>query len=302
MSDLQLPDGLTWRTATREDAPAILRLIEIAEEHYDGVVEVDAADVESEFQRIGFDLERDCVLVFDSDEAVAWCDVYRGRAEGDVRPSHQRRGIGTALLRWSEAQALERGDAKVTQAITDNNPDARELFLGNGYAPSETAWILQIAFDGRAPEHPVPEGISIRPYTDADARDVHRVIDDAFSEWEGRDPMPFDEWRVFITDHKAFSPSLSRLAFDGAELVGATLSFDYDIADEGWIQQLATKATHRHRGIARALLYETFRAFSERGQPACGLSTESRTGALSLYEKVGMHVRRSYTKYTKPLV
>jgi mycothiol synthase len=123
------------------------------------------------------------------------------------------------------------------------------------------------------------------------------LIDDAFSEWDDRDPMSFEEWRVFIIDHKAFSPRLSRLAFDGDELVGATLAFDYEIEEEGWIQQVATKATHRHRGIARALLHETFRAFSEEGH-----STESRTGALSLYEKVGMHVRRSYTKYSKPLV
>lgn len=302
MTSLELPGGLTWRAATPEDAVAVLRLIEIAEDHYDGVVEVDASDLESDFQRVGFDLGRDCVLVFDGDEAVAWCNVYKERAEGDVRPSHQGRGIGRALLRWSETHALEVGGAKVTQAITDDNGDARELFLGNGYATSETAWILQISFDGPPPERPTPDGISIRPYTDADARDVHRLIDDAFSEWEGREPMTFEEWRVFIIDHKAFSPRLSRLAFDGVELVGATLSFDYEIEEEGWIQQVATTATHRHRGIARALLYETFRAFYDEGQSTCGLSTESRTGALSLYEKVGMHVRRSYTKYTKPLV
>jgi hypothetical protein len=37
------------------------------------------------------------------------------------------------------------------------------------------------------------------------------------------------------------------------------------------------------------------------GKPACGLSTNSLTGALSLYEKVGMHVRRSYTRWAKTL-
>ena len=301
MSALELPEGLTGRPATRADAGSILRLIEIAEDHYDGAVEVDEADLDNNLQWIGFELERDCVLVFDGDDAVAWAQLYKERAEGDVKPSHQRRGIGSALLRWTESHALELGATKVTQAITDNNGDARELFLGHGYTPSETAWILQISFDEPPPEQPTPEGISFRSYGEEDARAVHRMIDDAFCEWEGRDPMPFEEWRVFIIDHKAFSPSLSRLAFDGDELVGATLSFDYQIEEEGWIQQVATKATHRHRGIARALLYETFRAFYERGQSTCGLSTESRTGALSLYEKVGMHVRRSYTKYTKPL-
>jgi len=32
-----------------------------------------------------------------------------------------------------------------------------------------------------------------------------------------------------------------------------------------------------------------------------GLSTDSRTGALSLYEKVGMAVHRAYASYAKDL-
>ena len=301
MNALDLPEGLTGRPASAEDAAAILRLIEIAEEHYDGVVEVDAADLESDFQRVGFDLARDCVLVLDGEDPVAWCNVHKERAEGDVHPSHQRRGVGTALLHWSEAHAREQGGEKVSQTVTDHNGDARELFLGAGYAASGTSWILQISFEQPPPEQPVPDGISIRPYVEDDARDAYRLIDDAFNEWEGRTSIPFEEWAVFVIDHQAFSPELSRLAFDGDELVGAALSFDYAADVEGWIHQVATDASHRHRGIARALLYETFRAFYERGRPECGLSTDSRTGALSLYEKVGMHVRRSYTKYTKSL-
>ena len=39
----------------------------------------------------------------------------------------------------------------------------------------------------------------------------------------------------------------------------------------------------------------------DRGDRVCGLSTDSRTGALGLYENVGMHVTRSYTNLTKAL-
>ena len=79
------------------------------------------------------------------------------------------------------------------------------------------------------------------------------------------------------------------------------MSFDFRETDEGWIHQLATRATHRHRGIARALLHAAFSAFSEQGKKRSGLSTDSRTGALALHEQVGMSVRQSYTRYTKPL-
>jgi len=83
--------------------------------------------------------------------------------------------------------------------------------------------------------------------------------------------------------------------------VGAVISYDYPDAGEGWISQLATKATHRHRGIALALLRTAFGWFHERGRTVAGVSTDSRTGALGLYEKVGMRVVRQYTRYTKPL-
>lgn len=301
MSELELPDGLALRPATPSDAASILRLVEIAEEHYDGEVEVELSDVEMDLGRVGFDVERDCVLVLDGDDAVAWANVHRERAEADVRPTHQRRGIGTALLRWSEAHARELGGEKVSQTVTDHNGDARGLFLANGYEPRGTSWILTIAFDEPPPEQPIPDGISIRSYDpDRDEAATYRVIEDAFNEWEGRTPNTIEEWRAYVTDHAAFAPALSRVALDRDEVVGVTLSFDY-AADEGWVQQVATKATHRHRGIARALLAETFRAFYDRGKASCALSTDSRTGALGLYERVGMHVRRSYTRYSKPL-
>ena len=81
-------------------------------------------------------------------------------------------------------------------------------------------------------------------------------------------------------------------------MVGVLIAYDYDGEVEGWIQQLATKATHRHRGIARGMMHRTFGGFHQLGKQRCGVSTESHTGALSLYERVGMHVRRSYTRYT----
>ena len=134
-----------------------------------------------------------------------------------------------------------------------------------------------------------------------DARDVHRVIDAAFTEWPWRDPEPYEVWASMIPAHPAFRPDLSPLAFDGDEVVGAVISYDYPDAGEGWISQLATKATHRRRGIAQALLRTAFGWFRERGRTVAGVSTDSRTGALGLYEKVGMRVVRQYTRYTKPL-
>jgi ribosomal protein S18 acetylase RimI-like enzyme len=145
----------------------------------------------------------------------------------------------------------------------------------------------------------VPEGIALRPFIDSDAPAVYRVVEDAFQEW--RPPSSFERWDAHVFRHPAFSGELSRLAFDGDELVGVALATDYGGSPEGWVQQLATKASHRHRGIARAVLHATAAAFHARGRRTIGLSTDSRTGALAMYERLGMRIRRSYTSWTKEL-
>ncbi|MEX2421836.1 MAG: GNAT family N-acetyltransferase, partial [Actinomycetota bacterium] len=71
--------------------------------------------------------------------------------------------------------------------------------------------------------------------------------------------------------------------------------------DIGWVQQIAVRKDHRGRGLGGALLHHAFREFFERGKRTTGLSTDSRTGALTLYEHVGMSVTHSYRHYAKDL-
>ena len=296
---LELPPGLTARPAGTQDIPDIVELIRACELDADGVAEVVEDDVS--FERHGFDPALDTMLVFDGDTLTGWAELYRRRAEGDVLASHRSRGIGTALLRWTESRARSLGDPDVRQTKTDANPGARELFLLKGYEASWVSWVIRMPLDQPPGTPDVPDGISIRSFRETDARAVQRVIDAAFCEWPGRDPEPYEVWASTITAHAAFRPELSPLAFEGNELVGAVISYDYPDAGESWISQLATKATHRHRGIAQAMLLTAFGWFRERGRKTAGVETDSRTGALGLYEKVGMRVIRQYTRYTKRL-
>jgi GNAT superfamily N-acetyltransferase len=300
--NLALPPGFTSRPATAADARAIFELSATCEVDADGIAEVDEHDVTVGFGRHGFDPTLDSLLVFERHELVACGEIYRRRGEGDVRPSHRGRGIGTVLLEWIERRAHALGNAEVGQTKTDANLGARDLFLARGYEPSWVSWIIRIAFDEAPPApEPIP-GIEIRPYQPSDAREVHRVVDTAFSEWPGRDPEPFEVWASDVLVHPKFAPEISPLAFDGDELVGVILAAEYPELGEGWIAQLATKASHRRRGIGQALLRTAFGWFFERGGRVAGVSTDSRTGALGLYERVGMRVERQYTRYSKHLI
>ncbi len=68
-----------------------------------------------------------------------------------------------------------------------------------------------------------------------------------------------------------------------------------------WIAQLAVAREHRGRGLARALLVESFGRGRRAGCARAGLDTDARTGARGLYERVGMRIVRTETVYTLPL-
>jgi ribosomal protein S18 acetylase RimI-like enzyme len=97
-----------------------------------------------------------------------------------------------------------------------------------------------------------------------------------------------------VTQRTGFVPADLVIAVDGARVVGGAFLID---SDEIWIDKLAVAATYRHRGIARALLGTAFRRSFDRGYDHTSLSTDSRTGALTLYERVGMRVTRSFTNW-----
>jgi GNAT superfamily N-acetyltransferase len=286
------------RVAARSDAGAIATLIGTCELANDGVAEVHATDAEHAFDVAG---DGGVIVVEAPDGLVGWASVQGDRAEADVHPAWRGRGIGSQLLAWTEARARLLGNDHVRQVVTDADHAAHRLFEGAGYATGPISWILELAWGDAVPEVLIPAGIGIRQYDPAHARATYRVIEDAFNEWPGREPTTFDSWSAHVLAHAAFSPTHSRVAFEGDELVGAAISYDYEGEDEGWVGQLATRRSHRQRGIARALLQAVAIGFHATGRRRIGLSTNSRSGALTVYERIGMTVRRSYTGWLKEL-
>jgi mycothiol synthase len=307
MADLLIepPDGLMARPATMADVPAINDLIAACELADDGSVEMDEEDLVVGFGRVGFDPSVDTTIVFDRDLLVGWAEVYRGRADVQVLPTHLRRARAAALLAWTEARALALGSDELGQTRTAADTDARELFLAAGYRPKWDSWILRIDLGGPTQVTPAPappEGVQIRPYNPAtDERDSHRVWEEAMSTLRGRAPEPFDVWASQTIAYPSFAPGLSRVAIDDNELVGTLLAYDVHDADEVWIGQVATAASYRRSGIATAMLREVFAAARDAGRARCALSTDSETGARALYERSGMRVVRTYVRYARKL-
>ena len=97
-----------------------------------------------------------------------------------------------------------------------------------------------------------------------------------------------------VTRREGFAWGDLVLAIADGRIVGGAFLID---AGEIWVDKLAVDSAFRHRGIARALLRTAFVRSFDRGYTWTSLSTDSRTGALTLYERIGMTVRRSFTRY-----
>lgn len=296
-----LPAGYRTRAATTADLPAIHQLVVVCEEALYGAAETDLDTVAADLARPGLIPELDTALVHGpTGELVgrAWVDR---RSEVDVHPAHRGLGIGAALLDWVEARARAAGTEWVVQTVPDSDLAAVAQVRAHGYRPMVINWLLGIELptEPMVPE-PAP-GITVRAFRPGDEHPAYLLTEDAFDEWQAR-RKSYEEWALLAVDRATFAPAMSSLAFADGELVGAVLALDVPDSDEGYVERVAVRRDQRNRGIARLLLQHTFREFHRQGRRGCTLWTHSKTGALTLYQRVGMTVRRSSTVYRKQLV
>lgn len=298
---LALPDGMTAHGASMDDVDATLTAINAAERLDRGAPLTSRADIVGDWQRPSVDPATDVVLVRTAGQVVAHAEQFHGRAFVHVHPDVRGRGIGTALAGWTEEHARAAGFAQVGQTIPTTATSALALLEARGYVPRWESWILSQTLDDDVPPPALPPGIHLRSLRrPGDDRALFELIDTAFSDWEDRDAsMTFEDWRASYLDVTDRLPEPALVLEADGTLVGAALGQIED--DEGWIDQLAVARPYRGRGLGRALLQGSFARFREQGLRAVSLSTDSRTGARTLYEHVGMTVTETFTRLTLPL-
>jgi GNAT superfamily N-acetyltransferase len=293
-----VPAGYSSRAATDADVEAIHELVTAGERELHGVAETAVDGIKAALNRPGLDPAQDTVVVHDPDgRLAAWTWLNRGRrAQIDVSPDHRGLGIGSALLDWAEARAAEVGTDWIAQMVDDKDLAGVELVRARGYDVLAVNWQLELPMADEPVVPELPEGISVRPFAAGDAAAAHVLVEDAFDEWQPR-RKSYEEWAALMVDRSSFAPALSPLAFAGDELVGAALCLDLPDSDEGYVEQLAVRRDHRGKGLAKTLLAVARQGFYRQGKRNLTLWTHSDTGALAMYERLGMTVRRSTTIY-----
>lgn len=298
---VKLPDGLTSRPFVPTDAQAVTDLFAVAEKHDTGQVAIELEDVVGDWQRPSFDLATQAVGVFAAGELVAAGEVYRARrADAAVHPDHRGRGVGTWLAGWLEDRARRGGGTVVGQTVPAGSHGER-FFQQRGYTEGWTSWVLEVPADRAIEPQPLPEGYALRDFLPGpDDEVVFRLIDDAFNEWPDRQPSTLDDWAARAIRRPGFEPWQMRLVEDGA---GVAVGAAYTIlaGDCGYVDQIAVRSDQRGRGLARALLVDAFERARVRGAARSELCTDSRTGALGLYQHVGMVVTQTWRHWQTEL-
>jgi ribosomal protein S18 acetylase RimI-like enzyme len=187
--------------------------------------------------------------------------------------------------------------------VSDEKDQKRiDLYGRRGYARVRTFQRLQKSLLA-APALPMwPYGISARRFRrDADEAAVHAALQEAFRDHWRPECIGLDDWLELKFARDDLDLGLWWVAWDGEEVAGCLIAYETPLG--GYIDDLAVRRPWRRRGLARALLFESFAELRRRGVPRVylGVDSENPTGAMHLYAAAGMSPTRTHLVYQKTL-
>jgi ribosomal protein S18 acetylase RimI-like enzyme len=293
------------REVTTEDAEAVLDLVTLCDIAESGETTYTLDEIDTRLARTTL---RGAVLDDPAGGLMAYAWLSQNPALRIALGSvHLRPGgdwsIGPQLVDWLRDTAKEFGDGFELHCFTAvANSGMCRLFEGAGGEVVRRYYRMGIALDADRPATRPPDGVVVRPVTgDADVREMYDVIEPAFADHYAHEPMTYEQWRERSVD--GLCPDLGLWWL--AEIGGRPAAGLYAMAapQGGWIDTLGTLREFRGRGLGRALLHTAFAEFRRRGLPKAGLSVDATnpTGALGLYESVGMTVEHEDVRYSLPV-
>jgi mycothiol synthase len=181
---------------------------------------------------------------------------------GYLLPQWRRRGIGSAMLRWSQGRIRELardeqhpGPATFATNVSSTEREADALIRQDGYGVVRR--LSDMALTPLTPPPPLalPPGITLRPLEPPHHRKVYRAWKDAFAELWTSTPESEEDFGEFVDDNfsgPSFDPTLCHIAWSADEVAGLVFSrLRQGIAT---ILEVAVRKVWQRRGLGRALM------------------------------------------------
>jgi mycothiol synthase len=302
-----MPAGYTVHRQSLDDTEAILAVVHANDIAILGYPDLAISDVVDVYNGTHTDPGRDTWVVRDgSGAACAWAFVASNYGGGeDDFDVYSNPGIDTrvrpalvdAIVARVAERAVERGLSQLlatAYAIVGDDAWAAVL-VDKGFTVNRRFSRMRIDFDGPRPFPAAPVGVTVRafdPASERDWSDWHRILVDSFSEHWGSEEMTLAAFRGRIDAEQ--NPNFAEWFFadvDGVPVGICQSTGAFQEENAGWVRNLGVLSAYRGRGIARFLLEHAFATYAARGCTWAGLGvdTHNETGALRLYESVGMH-------------
>jgi ribosomal protein S18 acetylase RimI-like enzyme len=285
------------RELREEDAEQVAALFR---EAFGGARKLDALEVASWLRDP--DLQHENLRVLEEDGRIV--------GYGDVAPRVDVLFVDLAapgrwaeMLDWAEGQVTTHG-LKTASVFAPHEHELADVARARGYEKRRESLTMEIGFDEPPRDGDFGE-LELRTYRDDDHDALIAALNDAFSEglsWQEVTPVRFKE--RFLGKHD-FDPTLWFLVWDGDELAGFALDYPQlgTERDLGHVNWLGVRKAWRRRGLAEALLRHSFKELYARGKPrtALGVDVENITGALRVYERVGMRAIHRFGVWQKDM-
>jgi ribosomal protein S18 acetylase RimI-like enzyme len=191
----------------------------------------------------------------------------------------------------------------------DNVRDSIALFEQHGFRPVRFAYRMRRELSRPIPDAPMPEGLTLCPYSREFDRSMLEALNESFRDHWGFEWVSEEDWQMFFVGRSTFRPDMTFLAVEGDQVMGLCFTNVNSEANErhgikeGWIDDLGVRRPWRKRGVASALMCQSMRAMKADGldYATLGVDTQNSTGALGLYERLGFVAVKRMINFEKSI-
>jgi mycothiol synthase len=296
--------AFTIRAPRVDDLQATTDLFNEHALRFSGVAEVTVEEVRLFWDAPDIDLAKDVVVAEAEDGSLlAYGDLgdWGGAIWLDVR-GFEEAAQGAIIDRLEELAEAKKPGAKLMAFLTEEDTTLRSLYEERGYRIARHSFRMEADLADLPSEPAPPAGVGIRTMREGEESRVYEAHQETFEDTWMHTRDAYEDWEHWFVKDPSFDPSLWFVAEADGELAGVAICRRRESRPGvGWVRVLGVRRPYRRRGIGEALLRRAFAEFARRGFERVGLGVDaaSPTGAVSLYERAGMHVATTNLQYEK---